>query len=152
MDTTEIVKKQNKTIDLTFWKYFQNGEINKIESELFGTNYKLHFPGSPQPLNASEGKEIMKGFKNAFPDLAFTIEKQIAEGDLTATRFTVRGTHKAEFRGISPTNKKILLTGTAINRIVNNKIVERWTELNMLSLMQQIGAVPETATALHNGY
>lgn len=145
METTEKTKQENKAIARKFWEYFEKKENDKIVNELWADNYQLHFPGKTAPLNINESMETIKMFNTGFPDLRFTVEEQIAEGDLVVDRFIARGTHKGEFQGIAPTNKKITITGTVINRIINNKIVERWTELDTLGLMVQIGAVHEPA-------
>lgn len=145
METTEKTKQENKAISRKFWEYFEKGERDKIGKELWATNYKLHFTGK-KVLNKEESKEnIMKMFNTGFPDLKITVEEQIAEGDLVVDRFTVRGTHKGEFHGIAPTNKNIKFTGIVINRIVDSKIAERWTEVDLLGIMTQLGAIPELA-------
>lgn len=142
--TTEKVKQENKAVNRKFWEYFEKGERDKIGNELLAINYKLHFPGFPEPLNKEEMKEtILKMYNIGFPDLKFTLEEQIAEGDLVADRFTATGTHKGEFRGIAPTNKTVKFTGIVINRIVDNKIVERWAETDSLGILSQLGVVPE---------
>jgi predicted ester cyclase len=87
--------------------------------------------------------EIITSFKVAFPDIKFTIEDQIAEGDMVVSRVRAKGTHKGEYQGVSPTNKNVEFTVTAANRIVNYKIVERWTEIDALGILSQLGAVPE---------
>jgi len=146
METTEKTKQENKAIDRKFYEYFEKGERDKIERELWDNNYKVHFPGKSEPLNIAESKDIMKMFNTAFPDLKFTIEDQIAEGDKVVSRVTTEGTHKGEYQGVAPTGKKVRSTVIAINRIVDNKIAERWTELDNLGIMQQIGAIPELET------
>lgn len=146
METTDKTKQENKAIDRKFYEYFEKGERDKIERELWDNNYKVHFPGEAKPLSIAESKEIMKMFNTAFPDLKFTIEDQIAEGDRVVSRVTTEGTHKGEFQGVAPTGKKVRSSVIAINRIVDNKIAERWTELDNLGIMQQIGAVPELET------
>lgn len=146
METTEKTKQENKAIDRKFYEYFEKGEHDKIERELWDNNYKVHFPGKAEPLNITESKEIMKMFNTAFPDLKFTIEDQIAEGDRVVSRVTTEGTHKGEFQGVAPTGKKVRSSVIAINRIVDNKIAERWTELDSFGIMQQIGAIPELET------
>lgn len=118
----------------------------KIERELWDNNYKVHFPGEVEPLNIKESKEIMKMFNIAFPDLKFTIKDQIAEGDRVVSRVTTEGTHKGEFQGVAPTGKKVRSSVIAINRIVDNKIAKRWTELDNFGIVQQIGAIPELET------
>ncbi len=83
----------------------------------------------------------------AFPDSNMTIDDTVAEGDRVVSRFTVRGTHRGEFQGIPPTGKQVTITGIAISRIEGGRVVEDWEELNMLGLMQQIGAIPAPAEA-----
>ena len=145
METTEKTKQDNKALDRKFWEYFEKGERDKIGNELWATNYKLHFPGKDHPLNTEESKEIIKMFNTAFPDLRFTVEQQIAEGDLVVDYVVAQGTHKGEFQGIAPTNKKVNFTATVINRFANNKVVERWTEIDALGIRAQLGVVPELA-------
>lgn len=91
------------------------------------------------------GPEAMKKYvsanKDAFPDVKFNVEDQIAEGDKVVTRISFTATHKGEFRGIAPTSKSVTATGTSIVKIVNGKIVEGWTDWDALGLMQQLGAV-----------
>lgn len=77
-----------------------------------------------------------------FADIHSTIEDMVAEGDKVAVRWTYRGTHKGEFMGIAPTGKQVTMTGISIIRIVGGKIVEEWGEMDMLGMMQQLGAVP----------
>lgn len=88
-------------------------------------------------------KQLFVGYRAAFdvhaapkPDLL------IAEGDLVAHRETVRVKHNRTFQGIPATGKEATVTSTDIYRIVNGKIVEQWTEADMLGLMQQLGIVP----------
>ena len=83
----------------------------------------------------------------AFPDLHFTIEDQIAEGDRVVTRFTARGTHQGAFIGIPPTGKQGVVTGTGIDRFANGKIVEAWFNSDDLGLLQQLGVVPSPGQA-----
>jgi steroid delta-isomerase-like uncharacterized protein len=78
----------------------------------------------------------------AFPDFLGRVEDQLAEGDRVVTRWTSTGTHQGEFMGIAPTGKKITLSGIIIDRIVNGKIVEEWSEWDSLGMMQQLGVVP----------
>jgi hypothetical protein len=52
-----------------------------------------------------------------------------------------------EFQGIPPTGKRITVTGIWIDRMVDGKIAERWGQVDMLGVMQQLGAIssPEQA-------
>jgi len=91
-------------------------------------------------------RELYKQFivrtRAAFPDFHATIEDQIAEGDLVATRWSGHGTHQGTHMGIAPTNNQITVTGMVIERIVDGKAVEGWMEMDMLGMVQQLGVVP----------
>lgn len=81
-------------------------------------------------------------FLNGHPDGSHTIEDMIAEGDKVVVRVTGRGTHTGELMGIAPTGKQLMMTGIAIYRLEDEKIVERWAEHDLLSMMQQLGIIP----------
>jgi steroid delta-isomerase-like uncharacterized protein len=87
-------------------------------------------------------KQFLSMLFTAFPDLQFTIEDMIAEGDTVVVRYTTRGTHQGAFRGIAPTGKQVSGTGMFIDRIVNGKAVEQWFNGDDLGLLQQLGVIP----------
>jgi steroid delta-isomerase-like uncharacterized protein len=87
-------------------------------------------------------KQFLSMYLTASPDLYFTIEDQVAEGDKVVTRYTARGTHLGPFMGIPPTGKHVIVTGIGIIRVANGKIVEEWANGDNLGLLQQIGVVP----------
>jgi steroid delta-isomerase-like uncharacterized protein len=143
-DTIEANKKTARQ----FFEYFANGETKQIEN-LWGNGYKFHFPGTPQPLSKKESLQLIEGYIAGFPDINFSIEYQISEGDVVVTRFTGSGTHTGIFQGIPATNKKVKITGFATHKIVNGKIEEEWAEFDTLGMMQQIGAVHEMVAHHH---
>ena len=81
-------------------------------------------------------------FRLAFPDVSFTVEDMIAEGDKVVDRMTWQATHQGPFMGIPPTGNRLTVTEIHINRIAEGRIVERWAQPDLLGLMQQLGAVP----------
>ena len=87
-------------------------------------------------------KQLLSVSVTAFPDLQFTIEDMIAEGDTVMVRYTTRGTHQGTFRGIPPTGKQVSGTGMFIDRLVNGKAVEQWINGDDLGLLQQLGVIP----------
>jgi predicted ester cyclase len=78
---------------------------------------------------------------SAFAGLTFSIEDLISEGDKVVVRGVVRGTHKGVFRGIAPTGLPVQWTAIHILRVREGKFTERWVEVDMLGLLQQLGAV-----------
>jgi len=87
-------------------------------------------------------KQFLSMVCTAFPDLHFTIEDMIAEGDTVVVRYTTRGTHQGNFRGIPPTGKQVTVTGMFIDRLVNGKAVEQWFNGDDLGRLQQLGVIP----------
>src|SRR6266852_6649016 len=98
-------------------------------------------------LSLEEIKQFVSQFRTTFPDYHFTVELQVAEGDMVVTRGTARGTHQGKYwdstwQDIPPTAKQVTWTETAIDRIVEGKIVENWINEDALGRLQQIGAPP----------
>ena len=102
-------------------------------------------PGMPGGIEGS--KQFIGMYLTAFPDLHFTVEDMIAEGDRVVSRLTTRGTHKGALMGIPPTGKQVTITGIDINRIVGGKSVEHWLEMDTMGMMQQIGVIPAPGQA-----
>jgi len=82
-------------------------------------------------------------FHKAFPDLAMRIEKVVVQGNDVATRAIATGTHKGEFMGIAPTNKRTQTGLVSITTVRDGKIVEDVTEFDAFGLFAQLGAFPE---------
>jgi predicted ester cyclase len=95
------------------------------------------------PELAEEFKRDVTEIRRAFPDYGGTNVEQIAEGEKVANRFVFLGTHLGEFESVAPTGKRVEFLGHSIDRVVDEKIVESWLEVDMLGVMQQLGAVPE---------
>jgi len=87
-------------------------------------------------------KQFLSMYITAFPDLQFTVEDMIAEGDRVVARCTTRGTHQGALMGIPPTGKQVKTTLIFIDRIVNGKGVEQWSNGDDLGLLQQLGVIP----------
>ena len=112
-----------------------------VFDELLTPDIVLHNPSTTiQGLEAY--KQFITMYITAFPDLHFTIEDMIAEGDTVVVRYTTRGTHQGNLMGIPPTGKQVSGTGMFIDRIVNGKGVEQWFNTDDLGLLQQLGVVP----------
>jgi steroid delta-isomerase-like uncharacterized protein len=99
-------------------------------------------PGIPP---GPEGqKQVVAPYQTAFPDAHWHVEDMIAEGDRVVTRWTGRGTHRAELPGnppIPPTGKKASVPGVWIHRIAGGKIVESWNVWDTLGMLRQLGVV-----------
>ncbi len=88
------------------------------------------------------GKARVRAFREAFPDGQATLHEAVAQDDKVAARYTLVGTHQAPFAGIPATGKRITLSGIAIFRLVEGRIVEGWGCADFLGFLQQMGALP----------
>ena len=96
----------------------------------------------PEPLDLAGLQRFYAGLWTAFPDLRISVDDLIGEGDKVAWRLSVRGTHKAEFRGVPATGTEVRFGAQYIFRFHDQKIVERWTKFDRLGVMVQLGAIP----------
>jgi steroid delta-isomerase-like uncharacterized protein len=135
------VSEENKAIFRRYVEEVGNEGNLDLVDEIF-SDYVSHQPDSSVLERGPEDvKRFMGEFRSAFPDFHTTVEDQIAEGDKVATRWTMRGTHEGEFRGIAPTGKQITVTGIGIFRFSDGKVVESWDNFDQLGMMQQLGVV-----------
>lgn len=137
--------EENKAIARrAYEKLFSEGQY-ALADELYASTHVNYFPGNPPGLPAGvEGlKQLIGLYRSAFPDLHFTIEDQIAEGDKVVTRTTTTGTNTQPLMGMPATGKSAVVTGIQIDRIVDGKIVETWGNFDQLGLLQQLGVIPQ---------
>jgi predicted ester cyclase len=83
-----------------------------------------------------------------FPDIRFTIEDVVAEGDRVAVRWTWQGTHTGSFRGFAPSGKAVHDSGLVLYRFANGKVAAAVVETDRLGVLQQIGVIPTDMTPL----
>ena len=69
----------------------------------------------------------------------------LVAGDLTASCFTMRGTAQKEFRGLPATGKSYAMSGISVHKWQNDRIVEQWTNYDLLGALQQLGITPQLA-------
>jgi predicted ester cyclase len=129
-EETKMSAQENKAISNRVAQAISEGDLDALADLM-------------APELAEEFKRDVSELRRAFPDYAGTNVEQIVEGEKVANRFVFLGTHLGEFEGVSPTGRRIEFIGHSIDRVVEGKIVESWVEVDMLGVMQQLGAVPE---------
>ena len=116
--------------------------------ELMTIDAAIHMP-TGEMVDLDGLKRFASTWRASFPDWHSTFEELVAEGDRVAERWTGRGTHRGELQGIPATGKRVEVPGSVFYRIVEGKIVEFRGQLDMMSVMQQLGvmAAPQQADA-----
>jgi len=131
--------QENKALVRRFYEEIDKGNIDILD-ELVAEDYIDHspppFPGLPP---GREGvKQAFRIFQQATPGY-HTIEDQIAEGDKVVTRLTSYGKHEGDLPGAPRTGNEMKMTSITIHRIENGRLVEKWSEKDMIGLLTQLG-------------
>src|SRR5437867_980224 len=137
------MSEANKALIRRLVEEVQNQHNVAAMDEFFApsfVNYDI-IAGLPDTLEGS--KQLHRMLFTAFPDLKMTIHDQAAEGDKVWTRKTATGTHQGELFGIPATGKQVSWKIIDIMTIRNGKVTEHWVVADVMSLMQQLGAVPQ---------
>jgi steroid delta-isomerase-like uncharacterized protein len=122
---------------------WSQGDFAAID-EFLAPHAVLHAPIQPEPIYGREGvKDLMIKLRTGLPDLQITIEDMVGEGDTLLVRYTARGTHLGDFMGIPPTGKQVVLSEIEVHRLADGKIQEMWLEFDAVSLLKQLGVLPE---------
>ena len=134
--------EENKALVRRFYEEVFNQKHTAAIGELFDPDMVDHAlpPGLPSGIEGA--KHTYSMYLAAFPDLHFTVEDIIAEGDKVVARLTAQGTQQGALMGIPPTGKPVAITGIDILRIAGGKIVEIWANFDLLGMLQQLGVVP----------
>ena len=134
------MSEENKALARRSWESVDNPDILE---EVYAPDVVWHDPDR-DIQGLEEARQFISMFKSAFPDMSATIEDVIAEGDKVLTRVTIRGTHQGETEEFGPpTGRQVEGGGLSLHRIEGGKIGEEWNSYDNLSLMQQLGLVPE---------
>lgn len=117
--------------------------------ELLTPGYVEHNPALPGGELA--GRDAMVDFWadlfEAFPDLAITEEDILVEGDTVVTRHTGRATHEGAFMDLEPTGNEFVVDGIDVYAVEDGRIAEAWVNIDMLGMLQQLGAMAAPAEA-----
>ena len=123
-----------------FEEVWNKGRVDAID-EMLAADAIVH--GLGEPGVDVQGADAFKAFfaklRDAFPDVVFTVDQTIAEGDWVASRWTARATHRGDTLGMPATGRRISVTGMSMARIRDGQLVESWNNWDIMGLMQQLG-------------
>jgi len=139
---TKSVEERNKNlIRHAAEEIYNKGNYSHID-EIVSSDFVIHSLNPNKEIRGPEGaKNFAISLRTAFPDLQFTLIDQFAEGNKVVTHFIAEGTHQGSFAGIPPTGKSFKVSSIDIDYIKNGKISECWSNLDELSLLQQLGVL-----------
>jgi predicted ester cyclase len=116
--------------------------------DLFSPGYIIHTPNMLMPVSYEDLKEDISRAKRTFPDMRMSIEHMVAEGDKVVVHWTTSGTHLGEFTlpgmpvGLPPSGNRVTFSEVGVYRVENGRIAEAWIQADVMSMLQQVGAIP----------
>jgi steroid delta-isomerase-like uncharacterized protein len=137
-----LAEEQNKQVVRQYIEAFNRQDTERLGQLVSSTNQSFEFSGMHTSMDWNRTQQFFAVFWTAFPDLSAKIEDIVAEGDKVAIRVLNTGTHKGDFQGIPPTGKRVSFEGRDFMALRDGKIVEQQAGVDMMELMQQIGAIP----------
>lgn len=136
MSKDKNVKAQEK-----FGEAVNTGNLEMIR-DVVSEKVKDHDPADIQGPGAQGFIDFFSMMRSAFPDLGVEVKHMVTDDDNVSFAYTVSGTHKGEFMGVSPTGKSFKVRGMQIGRFEDGKLVERWGATNELGILKQLGVKP----------
>jgi steroid delta-isomerase-like uncharacterized protein len=144
-----VTTEENKVAFRRTYEELLNQGNLAVADEVIAPDFVNH----EAPPGHTPGPESMRGLagmlRTAFPDLHFTIEELIAEGDLVAGRVTMNGTHTGPYMGMPPTGRQFQQAHMHFVRFRDGKAVEHWGVRDDVSMLRQLGLMPEPPGAGH---
>jgi len=135
----------NEEVVRRFYEGYVNGGqemgLEDIVSVEFTDHVPVLFPN--QPCHGPTALEwLIDLARDAFPDLAVTVEEMIARDDTVVARVTWRGTHRGEIMGIAPTHHAIRVAGLDLIHLKDGLLVEHWGQIDFISMLDQLNYLP----------
>ena len=125
-----------------FVEFINTADVH-LAREVIAPDAAFDAPTHGEPLRGPDGYlELLALLRNGFPDIQWTLEETITEGDRVAARFTMEGTHRGEFFGTAPTGNRISVRALNFYHLADGQIVRERGQPDLLGILQQIGAAP----------
>jgi steroid delta-isomerase-like uncharacterized protein len=143
MSVTLIAKKNKEVVRKLYEVFLNTGKLESLD-QVIAEDYV----GPNDQRGPSALAETIQGIRQGFPDIQWTVEDLVAEGDKVVVRWSWRGTHSGSFRGFPASQKQVTNNAIAIYQFRDNKIVHAWMQTDQLGFLQQIGVIPQDLGAV----
>lgn len=142
-EATATSAEANKAVARRYADLLLNRHELERAEEVLAPDFVGRFAGMPGPVRGPAAwRQMFGAFLAAFPDYRETVHDLIAAGDRVVARITFSGTHRGELFGLPATGRAVSAGGMAFLRIAGGKVVEQWTEADLVGLFRQLGAIP----------
>ncbi|MEE8466325.1 MAG: ester cyclase [Dehalococcoidia bacterium] len=142
MSDSDATEKANLEVVSRFIEEFKNNANHGIVDEFMSPDFVHHLTDPRLPEGREGIKLLGQAIVAGFPDVHAAVLDLLADGDKVIERTQTSATHTGEFNGIPPTGRQVGWTEIHIYRLEDGKIVEQWSEIDLLGLLVQLGAFP----------
>lgn len=131
------VQEANKAIVRALYEHISSGDLDRVAA-IVDRGF-VNNEGAAGPAGLTR---VVGALRQAFPDIRYTVEDLVAEGDRVVARTSWRGTHRGPFNGFPATGRAVANEGIFVFEVRDGKIVRQWMQTDRLGFLQAIGAVP----------
>jgi steroid delta-isomerase-like uncharacterized protein len=139
--------EDNKARDLRFVEEVLNQHHLDVLPDLVAEDFLEQNPPPGQGPGREGLRQFLAQMFEAFPDLRWRVEEMVAEGDRVAAWSTWTGTHRGTFFGVPPTGRSVSVESWTIDYFRDGMLTESRIIMDVMGLMQQLGAIPGPAGA-----
>ncbi|HWO66139.1 MAG TPA: ester cyclase [Umezawaea sp.] len=126
-----------KTVVRQYWAGFEKGDLDTTWETYVAPEPVIH-PASRYEFTRESWPAAEKELLASFTDLRVEVLDQVAEGDKVASRRRITATQTSEFSGVASRGRTATLTGTTVDRVVDDLIVEHWAEVGVPGFLRQL--------------
>lgn len=139
------IHRNHEIVERAFSELLDGHNLDLIP-ELYAEDCLLYGMSGPEPIDREEYEAFLSMYFGAFPDLSFEIEEVIVDDgeDRVSVRWTSRGTHEGDLMDIPATGRSVTVSGISFVHLEDGKIVEVYNNHDMLGLLQQLDAIPDS--------
>ena len=134
--------EENKVISRRIFEEAASQGNFAVIDEAIAPTFVYRTSALPESHGPAGFKEFFTEHRRTFPDIHYTLEEVVAEGEKGVVHWTITGTNQGDLRGNPPTGKPVKVPGITIFRFANGQIVDGGTVWDALALLQQLGVVP----------
>lgn len=131
----------NKAVVRRFFEVVRTGAVDELDA-FVADGLVDHGVLSEEPPGPGPLKAFVLQTRAAFTDIDDTLHHVVAEGDDVAVHGTGTGTHRGPFMGVAATGARVTWTFSAFHRVRGGRITERSVNIDLLAMLQQVGAIP----------
>lgn len=131
----------NETLVREAWKALAPAHDLTAIAAYFADDYIRHSSDGGD-YTRDDFKGVLEALHTGFPDLEVEVQDVVANGDRVAYRWRSMGTHRGEYYGVPPTQRRIVASGITFGQVSGGKIAEEWASWNKVSLLHNLGIIP----------